>query len=346
MGKRKQTRREFLKAAGVSAAAITLGGCFESVRKSAGRRPNIVFIFSDDHACRAISAYGAGINHTPNIDRIADEGVMFTNSFCGNSICGPSRSSILTGKHSHTTGYTFNGSIWNDKQFVFPRLMRQEGYRTGIIGKWHLNGSPGDAFDYWKFLINNGGQGRYHNPEFYDSNGEETIRMGYSTDVITEDSLKWIDNNKDNPFLMMINYKAPHIQETPPVRYANLYDNEEIPEPATFNDDFSTRPKAKDMLFKIHEMPPSLLSIFPPDGKYDLDDPQYNFLKEMTPEQRKGFEAAYDPENREYYKLLAEGKFDDLEFKRKYTYQRFIKNYLRVVAAIDDNVGKVRKYLH
>jgi len=275
VGERKQTRREFLKAAGVGAAAITLGGCFEGVRKSAGRRPNIVFIFSDDHACRTISAYGAGINHTPNIDRIANEGVMFTNSFCGNSICGPSRSCILTGKHSHTTGYTGNASIWNNNQFLYPRLMRQNGYRTALIGKWHLNGSPGNEFDYWKILINNGGQGRYYNPEFCDNNGEETIRMGYSTDVITEDSLKWIDNNKDNPFLMMIHYKASHVQQTPPVRYANLYDNEEIPEPVTFEDDFSTRPKQKNLSFAMHGTPPVLFSIFPPDGKYDLDDPQY-----------------------------------------------------------------------
>lgn len=209
--------------------------------------PNIVFVFSDDHACSTISAYGGDAVHsTPHIDRIAQDGVLFLNSFCENSICCPSRAAVLTGKYSHTNGVTHNGAFWNGQQFLFPRLMRQHGYRTALFGKWHLCTDPGDEFNTWKILINNGGQGRYYNPEFRGSDGEEITRVGYSTDIITDDALSWVSANRDKPFVVMINFKGPHVHRTPALRFADLYDDVKIPEPVSFDDDFRTRPDAND----------------------------------------------------------------------------------------------------
>jgi len=148
--------------------------CAEDAKRNP-QRPNILFLFSDDHALRTISAYGGGINNTPNIDRIASEGATFTRSFCTNSICCPSRASILTGKHSHLNGVTGNGSKWDGEQMVFPRLLRKAGYQTALIGKWHLKGNPGDEFDFWKILSGAGGQGHYYNPDFLTAKGTEQI---------------------------------------------------------------------------------------------------------------------------------------------------------------------------
>ena len=151
--------------------------------------PNIVFIFSDDHALRALGAYGSGLNKTPHIDRIAREGALFSRSYCANSICCPSRATILTGKHSHKNGVLRNGSQWNGDQFVFSRALSAAGYATALFGKWHLRGWPTDEFDEWQVLEGAGGQGHYYNPEFLCSDGQQRQVEGYSTDVITDVSI-------------------------------------------------------------------------------------------------------------------------------------------------------------
>ncbi|MFT5128034.1 MAG: arylsulfatase A-like enzyme [Rhodothermales bacterium] len=316
-------------------------GWWKGVGKRYGR-PNILFIFSDDHALRTIGAYG-GINKTPNIDRIAEQGAIFNRSYCTNSICCPSRASIITGKHSHKNGVTGNGSHWNGNQFVFSRKLSAGGYKTGLIGKWHIHGEPGDAFDYWRILSGASGQGHYYNPEFRDMDGSTKQLEGYSTDLITDQAIVWMrtQKNADAPFMLMCNFKAPHIHRIPPPRHMDKYDGQTLPMPETFFDDFKGRTSYADKCWmKLAGMQEPILNIVPPAGQYDLNRREFEFLKRMTPAQRAAFHESYDPDNAAYRGNTPTG--DDLS---RYQYQRFIKDYLACVAAIDDNVGRMLGWL-
>ncbi len=210
-----------------------------SIFSHAAERPNILFIMSDDHAAHAISAYGSKINKTPNIDRIGKEGMRFSNCFVVNSICTPSRAAILTGKYSHINGVPvfnrFDGSQW-----TVSKELQRAGYHTGMIGKWHLQSDP-TGFDSWTVLP---GQGKYHNPDFLTSDGRKTIN-GYATDIITDMSIDFLEKRpKDKPFFLMCHHKAPHRPWEPDAKHAKLFENVEIPEPATFNDDYKNRSAA------------------------------------------------------------------------------------------------------
>jgi arylsulfatase A-like enzyme len=336
---RNATIRTFLLTALVCHATLTSAADAEA-------KPNILFIFSDDHALRTIGAYGSGLNETPNIDRLAEEGALFTRSYCTNSICCPSRATILTGKHSHKNGVTKNGSPWNGKQFVFTRALSQGGYKTAVIGKWHLRGWPTDEFDYWKLLSGAGGQGHYYNPEFQlMDDGTERVE-GYSTDIITDQSIGWMErqHKAGQPFMLMCNFKAPHIHRVPPPRHMNLYDDETLPEPPTLFDDYQNRsPYAVQCWMRLFGMEEHILNIVPLGG-YDVNEREFQFLGRMTEPQRQAFHRAYDPDNEEYRRLQAEGKLEGRAMDR-YKYQRFLKDYLRCVAAIDDNVGRMLAWL-
>ena len=202
------------------------------------RRPNILFVFADDHSTAAIGAYGSQINVTPNIDRLAREGMLFRNSFVTNSICGPSRAVILTGKYSHLNGFLRNNQRFDGSQPTFPKLLREAGYQTALIGKWHLKSRP-TGFDYWQILY---GQGRYYNPTMND-NGKKRRYAGYTTDIITDLTLDWLRNKRDRarPFVLMYQHKAPHAPWAPGPDQLTLYDNITIPEPDTLFDDYSGR---------------------------------------------------------------------------------------------------------
>ena len=206
--------------------------------RAADERPNIVFVFSDDHAVQAIGAYGSRINETPNIDRIAQEGAVFTNSFCANSICGPSRACILTGKHSHLNGFLRNGNRFDGSQTTFPPLLQQAGYQTALVGKWHLGTDP-VGFDYWEVLP---GQGSYYNPDFVQMDGSRRRREGYCTDIVTELGLDWLKNKRDphKPFMLMCQHKAPHRNWAPAARHLDLFPGD-VPEPETLRDDYAGR---------------------------------------------------------------------------------------------------------
>jgi uncharacterized sulfatase len=191
------------------------------------KRPNIIFIMADDHATQAISAYGHPISQlapTPNIDRIANEGAIFKNNFCTNSICGPSRAVILTGKHSHINGFRMNGNRFDGSQQTYPKLLQKAGYNTAVFGKWHLHGEP-EGFDYWNILQD---QGNYYNPNFISVNPETktvdtTMVQGYATDIVTEDAIRYLDKIKDSeaPFMLMVQHKAPHRNWMPALRHVN-----------------------------------------------------------------------------------------------------------------------------
>jgi arylsulfatase A-like enzyme len=218
-----------------SAAALGL----TTTEAATPQRPNVVFIMSDDHAAHAISAYGSKINTTPNIDRIAKEGMRFVNCFAVNSICTPSRASILTGKYSHLNGVpVFNR--FDGSQPTLAKYLQAAGYHTGMIGKWHLFSDP-TGFDYWNILP---GQGVYQDPVLIEM-GERKKHTGYVTDLITDFSIEFLKNRpKDKPFFLMCHHKAPHRPWQPDAKHARLYDNVDVPEPATFDDDYRTRSDA------------------------------------------------------------------------------------------------------
>ena len=309
--------------------------------------PNIVFLFSDDHAVRTLSAYGSGLNQTPQIDRVALEGAIFTRSYCANSICCPSRATILTGKHSHKNGVLQNGSRWDGNQFVFPRALSAAGYKTALFGKWHLRGWPTDEFDDWQVLEGAGGQGHYYNPQFRCSDGRSFQVEGYSADVITDASIDWMNQQSqdEQPFLLMCQFKAPHIHRIPPPRHMNLFDGKQVAEPETLFDTYEGRSSyAKKCWMRLSGMAEHVLNITPLAGHYDIDEPPYEFLARMTEEQRAVFHRAYDPENERYRRLVSQGQFKEKALDR-YKYQRFMKDYLACVAAIDDNVGRILNWL-
>ncbi|HSG71222.1 MAG TPA: sulfatase-like hydrolase/transferase, partial [Planctomycetaceae bacterium] len=205
---------------------------------AADKRPNILFIFSDDHAAQAISCYGSNRNKTPHLDRIAHEGMRFENCFCTNSICGPSRAVILTGKHSHINGFRTNGDTFDGSQQTFPKLLQQAGYQTAVVGKWHLVSSP-TGFDYHNILI---GQGPYYNPPMIE-NGQRKKYTGYTTEIITDHALNWLKEQRDpeKPFMLMYQHKAPHRNWEPGPKYLTMYDDVVMPEPPTLFDNYEGR---------------------------------------------------------------------------------------------------------
>ena len=310
-------------------------------------RPNILFIFSDDHAPNAIGAFGSTINQTPHLDRIADEGAKFSNSFCANSICGPSRACILTGKHSHLNGFLRNGNRFDGSQTTFPRLMQNAGYQTAMIGKWHLSSDP-TGFDYWEVLP---GQGSYYNPDFIQMDGSRKRYQGYCTDLITDMALDWLKNrDADKPFLMMCQHKAPHRNWAPHPRHFSLYKNEDVPEPATLHDDYAGR----SSLLKQNEMSIRSHMRWAHDMKFhgDVQFPEHfgtnpgrnGEYSRMTDEQKAVWDAQYEPENNAFIEKMKAGSLTDKEII-SWKYQRYIKDYLRCIQAVDDGVGRLLKFL-
>src|SRR5439155_20096168 len=237
------------------------------VSLAADDRPNVLYIMSDDHAYQAISAYGSNRNKTPSIDRLAKDGMRFDRAFVTNSICGPSRAVMMTGKYSHLNGFPDNaGSAWfNGEQQTVSKLLKAAGYTTAVVGKWHLN-SPPIGFDYWHILR---GQGPYYNPPMLTSEGDIT-HQGYTTDIITDVALDWLKNKRDKnkPFFLMYQHKAPHRQWEPAPRYLDKYKDVTVAEPGTLFDDYSGRElPARDQQMTVanHLTPLDLKLIQQPD---------------------------------------------------------------------------------
>src|SRR5262245_39640651 len=206
--------------------------------QEAASQPNILMIFTDDHAAHAISAYGSKINQTPHMDRLAKEGMLFRNCFVTNSICAPCRAVLLTGKHSHINGVYDNAVTFDGSQQTFPKLLQKAGYQTAMIGKWHLKSDP-TGFNHWSVLP---GQGTYSNPVFLTPKGKVQL-TGYTTDLITDQSLDWLQNQRDKskPFMLFCQHKAPHREWEPGPDHLTDYDTVTIPEPPTLFDDYSGR---------------------------------------------------------------------------------------------------------
>ena len=311
--------------AAIAVVACAPGG--EDAATTEAPRPNILFVFTDDHASHAISAYGSVINTTPNLDRLANEGMLFRNAFVTNSICAPSRAVILTGKHSHLNGILDNRLEFDGSQQTFPKLLQTAGYETAVIGKWHLKSAP-TGFDYWSVLR---GQGPYYNPLMLTADGEEN-HTGYTTEVITDLALDWLQEGRDpeRPFMLMYQHKAPHRRWEPGPGYLAMYDDVEIPEPATLFDDHVSGNRTSARLTQD-------MSI-----EVTMDDIDLKLVapRSLNDEQLEVWNAAYEPKNEAFRGAGLEG--DDLV---RWKYQRYLKDYLRSVAAVDDQLGRVLAYL-
>ncbi|NQT86197.1 sulfatase [bacterium] len=353
-------RRDFLES--VSAAGIASAFCSARPLHAAPTRPNIVWIFADDHAYQAIGAYGGRLkklNPTPNIDKLAAAGIRFDKSYVGNSICAPSRATLLTGKHSHLNGMTANQPRFDHDQQSFPKILQKAGYQTAMIGKIHLPGQM-QGFHYWDVLP---GQGDYYQPNFLGSKGRHGVH-GYVSDIITDKSIEWLDKDRDKskPFMLMIHHKAPHRNWLPATRHVGMYEDVTIPEPDTLFDDYATRGVAahkQTMTVKAHLNPYSdLMLVTQKDRdayeakrkqaeaagkKHPFGGGERGAYFRMTEAQRAAWDKVREPSNQ---KILAKGP-DWLATKAgvRWRYQRYMKDYLGAIAGVDDSVGRVLDYL-
>ena len=324
-------------------------------------RPNILFIMSDDHAYQAISSYSDKLINTPNIDRIANDGILFSNACVTNSICAPSRAVILTGKHSHLNGKVDNGFPFDTTQVTFPQLFQKAGYQTAMFGKLHFGNNPKGVDD---FLILPG-QGSYINPKFLGKE-KDTIIQGYVTDVITDLTLNWFreKRDKEKPFLMMYLHKAPHRPWWPsPEKFAEFYEKE-FPEPETLFDDYKGRgsaAKSAEMNILTHmqymhdsKIRPSTLEemgeVDPDIVYYRIDGTEYRpgpggFLVPFNrgnSDQIAKYNVTLDKINNDFKENWP--KMNDKE-KMQWKFQRYMQDYLATISSIDDNVGRVLDYL-
>ena len=290
-------------------------------------RPNILFILSDDHAWQAISAYGESrhLIQTPNIDRLAHEGMIFNNCLVNNSLCGPSRAAIITGTYSHINGFYNNqGSRFDGSQITFPKLLQNAGYQTALIGKWHLESDP-TGFDYWEIVP---GQGIYYNPPMI-RNGQLVKNQGYATDIITDLSLDWLKHrDPDKPFMLLCWNKAPHRNWQPALRDLDFDHGRTYPLPDTLFDDYSGRGLAE------HNQNMTIKTTMELGYDNKLVAPG-----DLNAEQKKIWDAYYDPRNRVLRNYLGNTRL--IEWK----YNRFMHDYLGCVKSVDDNVGRILKYL-
>ena len=318
-------------------------------QSSGDQKPNIVFIFSDDHAPHAIGAYNGwlkSVNPTPRIDELAKQGMLFEKSFCTNSICGPSRAVIMTGKHSHKNGFMNNGNTFNWNQQTFPKILRNAGYTTALYGKSHLKGNP-KGFDDWKVLP---GQGDYYNPDLITPKGRVRID-GHCTDVVTDLAVEWlkVGRDKTKPFMLMVQHKAPHRNWMPALRHLPLYDDVKIPEPATLFDKWEDNaPPARHQELEIDRHMDINYDLFldltadyegTPSQKRQ-DRSAWRNMKKMTKDQLSSWRAFYGPRDKAFHEAKLSGK----ELVR-WKFQRYAKNYLRCVRGVDDSVGKIQDTL-
>lgn len=308
-------------------------------------QPNIVFIFSDDHAYQAISAYGSELTTTPNIDRIAKEGMRFDRCYVTNSICGPSRACILTGKYSHKNGFYENSQEFDNSQLTFPKLLQQAGYQTAIVGKWHLgHETRPQGFDHWNLIK---GQGYYYQSKFMGPLGE-TQHVGYTTDLVTRYTLQWLNEGRDpeKPFLLMMQHKAPHRPWDPGLDHINDFADHEFPEPETLFDDYENRASAAhDATMRISDHMNTRAADLKAWNQDDQNPPNATgdrnwFYGKMTVGQKAKFKPAIDRKNQKFYEEHLEGK----ELVR-WKYQRYLQDYLACAAGVDDSVGTLLDYL-
>lgn len=315
------------------------------VAKELPKKLNIIYIMTDDHSYQTLSAYDNRFIETPNIDRIAKEGMLFQRSYVTNSISGPSRAVLLTGKFSHLNGFTTNSDHFDGSQQTFPKLLQAAGYQTAMIGKWHLDSEP-TGFDYWNILP---GQGVYYNPEFIEM-GNKKRYDGYVTQLTTDIALEWLSNQRElnRPFCMLLHHKAPHRTWMPDIRHLGSFDHVDFPIPDNFYDQYEGREGAahqrmsidKDMNLiydlKMVDMESDFASVDQPG----LDRAGRAFVNALSTEQRFEWDKYYNP-------IIDDLKERNLSGKAlaEWKYQRYMKDYLSCIKSVDENIGRLLNYL-
>lgn len=305
------------------------------------KRYNIVYIMTDDHTAQMMSCYDKRYVNTPNLDRIAADGVKFTNSFVANSLSGPSRACMLTGKHSHANGFYNNTEcVFDGSQQTMPKLMQKAGYQTAMIGKWHLESLP-TGFDYWHIVPD---QGDYYNPRFINMQNDTTIQKGYITNLITDMSIEWMEHQRDKskPFLLFIHHKACHRNWLPELKYLKEYEDKTFEKPSNFFDDYQGREAAKTQEMNIFKDMDIIYDtkMYNPELKTRLKETYEKYVGRLAPQDRQTYDSAYAPMIRAFYAKNMQGK-ELADWK----YQRYMRDYAKVLKSLDDNVGRVLDYL-
>ena len=353
-------RRDFLKTMG----ALTMGASVQTfaAQRPSGKQPNILFFFSDDHSLQTLGAYPSRMqnfikkhNITPNIDSIADQGTLFENSFVGNSICGPSRATILTGKHSHINGFRRNGDKFDPNQWTVAKELQDAGYETSVIGKWHLGTNP-TGFDHFQVLP---GQGRYYNPDFIVPDERKRVRVdGYCSDIIGDLSVQWLDSQRDEskPFFLCSWHKAPHRTWMPHPRHFDLIEDVDVPEPDNLFDTYEGRTSSareQEMTIADHINLAMDVKVTPPfmtttaeqmrdaiPKTQSMDPSTIAEFSRMSEEQRQAWDDYFVPRNEAFRAQNLDG-----DALTSWKYQAYLKDYIRCVKAMDENIGNVMNYL-
>ena len=332
--------KQILLAAPLAGMAL-LPACQASKQEAKQKPYNIVYIMTDDHTAQMMSCYDKRYAHTPNLDRIAQDGVMFSNSFVANSLSGPSRACMITGKHSHKNGFYDNThSQFDGSQQTFPKLLQQAGYETAIVGKWHLESLP-TGFDFWEIVP---GQGDYYNPNFITMQNDTIQRHGYLTNLITDLSIDWLENERDKekPFCLLIHHKAQHRNWMADTCNLALYEDKTFPLPETFFDTYEGRPAAAAQEMSISKDMDVIydLKMDRKDKNSRLKPNLLNMVGRMDKEQKAAWDKFYDPIIEDFYKQDLKGKELD-----NWKFQRYMRDYLKTLKSLDDNVGRVLDYL-
>lgn len=317
-----------------------------SCAPSSDQPPNIIFIMADDHASKAISAYDTALMQTPNIDRLADEGIRFDNCYCTNAICAPSRAVILTGKYSHRNGVRDNSRPFDGDQQTLPKLLQAAGYQTAMIGKWHLKSEP-TGFDHWLVLP---GQGRYYDPDFKGPDGMHTYQ-GYVTDIITRMGMDYLDSiDRERPFFLMLHHKAPHRNWQPAMRHLQRFDGVEFPAPSNLMDDHigkSAAPSSQEMSISRHmsmdydlKMKDSLIETKGLEQELFFWIGDENMKQKLDKADYDTWEAYYSARAKEYNALPGDAKLID-----EWKFRQYMEDYLSCISTIDENIGLLLEYL-
>ena len=330
--------KNLLMLSGTLAAAGAMTGC-DTARKSDDRL-NIVYIMTDDHTAQMMSCYDTRYASTPNLDRLAREGVRFTNSFVANSLSGPSRACMITGMHSCGNGFYDNTNcVFDGEQRTMPKMMREAGYQTALVGKWHLESLP-TGFDYWEIVP---GQGSYYNPDFITMEQDTVVERGYLTNIITDKSIEWLEHrDRSKPFMLMVHHKAQHRNWMCDTCNLALYEDLTFPLPDTFFDDYEGRPAAAAQEMSIMKDMDVIydLKMRGDNRTSRLSGGYEGILGRLDEEQRKAWDAFYEPIIEDYYSRNLEGR-ELAEWK----FNRYMRDYMKTLKSLDDQVGRLYEYL-
>lgn len=334
-------RTQLLLSAALPLAGMALLSACLSEKKNTKKPFNIVYIMTDDHTAQMMSCYDTRYAHTPNLDRIAQDGVLFSNSYVANSLSGPSRACMVTGKHSHKNGFYDNTNcVFDNTQQTFPKLLQKAGYQTALVGKWHLESLP-TGFDYWEIVP---GQGSYYNPSFITQENDTIRKHGYLTNIITDMSIDWMENQRDKekPFCILIHHKAQHRNWMADTCNLALYEDKTFPIPETYYDDYKGRKAAAAQEMSIIKDMDLVydLKMIGAEGKADLKQAYLGMLGRMDSAQRAAWDKFYDPIIKDFKKQHLTGKA-----LAEWKFQRYMRDYLKTLKSLDDNVGRVLDYL-